>query len=174
MPVYRVYQHSTKKDYQAVPVGFSLGAFFASFLWAAANNLWGKAFLLFMGFLLMGGAAFAGALLNSPLLMLSAIAGIAILPLWAGAQGQQWYCSYLEKRGYHLVKRINTESASNAINAAKRSDKVASDNDRHSKQPKQEGPRFGKDFRDIRDNAAPNSNQPPPPDFNARPWKKGR
>lgn len=174
MPVYRVYQHRQKKNYQAVPVGFSLGAFLASFLWAAANNLWGKAFLLFLGFLLLGGAAVTGGLLNSPLLMLSAIAGIALLPLWAGTQGQQWYCDKLEKDGYQLVKRINSQSATHAINAAKRNEKVAEENNRHARQPKQEGPRFGKDFRDIRDNSAPGSNQPPPQDFNARPWKKGR
>jgi len=172
MPVFRVYQHSKTKSYQAVPVGFSVGAFLASFLWAAANNLWGKAFLLFMGFLLMGGAAFAGALLNSPLLMLSAVAGVAVLPLWAGAQGQQWFCNKLEGEGYQLVKRINTESAANAINAAKRSEKIQAENAQARKEPQPQGPRFGKDFRDVRDNAAPNSNQPPPPDFNARPWKK--
>lgn len=171
MPVYRVYQHSKKKDYLAVATGFSMAAFFTSFLWAAANNLWGKAFLLFMGFLMMAGAAFAGVLLNSPLLILAALAGIAIIPILAGAQGMQWYCDKLEKNGYKLVKRINSQTANSAIAATKRSSKVAEEN---KNQPKQEGARFGKDFRDIRDNAAPNSNQPPPPDFNARPWKKGR
>jgi|GEM_PF-1536251 hypothetical protein len=172
MPVFRVYQHSKKKSYQAVPVGFSLGAFLASFLWAAANSLWGKAFVLFMGFLLMGAAAVAGAQLNSPLLMLSAVAGVALLPLWAGTQGQQWYCNKLESQGYQLVKRINTQSAENAIKSVKRSEKIQEGNAQAKKEPQQQGPRFGKDFRDVRDNAAPNSNQPPPPDFNARPWKK--
>jgi len=172
MPVFRVYRQTKKKSYQAVPVGFSIGAFFASFLWAAANNLWGKAFILFMGFLLMGGAAVAGALLNSPLLTFSALAGIVILPLWAGAQGQQWYCEKLESQGYQLVKRINTQSASHAINAAKRSEKNKEESAQGAKEPKQSGARFGRDFRDVRDKAAPNSNQPPPTGFKASPWKK--
>lgn len=175
MPVYRVYQHTTKKDYLAVRMGFSLAAFFASFLWAAANNLWGKAFLLFMGFLLMGGAAVAGTLLESPLLALSAVAGIAVLPLWAGVQGQQWYCDKLEGKGYHLVKRISSASAEAAIKAAKQATDKSEANNRPGQNPKkQEGVHFGRDFRDIRDNADPNSNQPPPKDFNARPWKKNK
>lgn len=172
MPVFRVYQHKQKKNYLAVQVGFSVGAFLTSFLWAAANSLWGKAFLLFMGFLLMAAAAVAGTQLNSPLLILSAVGGIVLLPLWAGSQGQRWYCSKLENKGYQLVKLINTQSATHAINAAKRSEKVQEENSQARKEPQSQGARFGKDFRDVRDNAAPNSNQPPPPNFSARPWKR--
>lgn len=171
MAVFRVYQHKTKKNYQAVPVGFSVAAFFASFLWAAANNLWGKAFLLFLGFMVMIGAAAAGAWLNFPLLALSGLAGIALLPLWAGVQGQSWVCARLEAQNYQLVKRINSESATQAIQAAKRSHQAAEERDTPA------GPKpaatFGRDFRDIRDRSAANANQPPPKDFNARPWRKG-
>ncbi|WP_114417700.1 hypothetical protein [Marinospirillum perlucidum] len=172
MPVFRIYQHNQKKNYQAVPVGFSLGAFLASFLWAGANSLWGKAFLLFLGFLLMGSAIGAGAYLNSPILMLSGVAGLALLPLWAGAQGQQWVCSHLEGQGYQLIKRINSESATKAIQAVKRREKANAAPAGKAEPSQQKGARFGKDFRDIRDNAAANSNQPPPSDFNARPWKR--
>ncbi|WP_143142755.1 hypothetical protein [Marinospirillum alkaliphilum] len=167
--------HHKSKGYQAVPVGFSIAAFVTSFIWAAANSLWGKAFLLFVGFMMMLAAAAAGALLDFPLLALCALAGIVLLPLWAGAQGQQWICDKLESQGYRLVKRINAESASNAINAAKRSEKQQETVSNNKATPQNKpAATFGRDFRDIRDNASPNSNQPPPQDFNARPWKKGR
>lgn len=172
MQVFRVYNHRIK-GYKAVPMGFSISAFVTSFIWAAANSLWGKAFLLFFGFALMAAGAAGGALLNFPFLTLSALAGIAVLPLWAGLQGQQWICDKLESQGYALTRRITAKSATNAINAAKRHD----EKNRPAQQDKS-APRpaatFGKDFRDLRDNAAANSNQPPPQDFNARPWKKNR
>lgn len=172
MQVFRVYHHKIK-GYKAVPMGFSISAFITSFLWAAANSLWGKAFLLFFGFALMVGAAAAGALLSFPMLSLSAIAGIAVLPLWAGMQGQQWICDRLEGQGYSLAKRITASNANNAIAAAKRHE----ERDRPAANaPKDNTPRpaatFGKDFRDIRDNAAANSNQLPPREFNAQPWKR--
>lgn len=169
MQVFRVYHHKTK-GYQAVPVGFSVAAFLASFIWAAANNLWGKAFLLFIGFLAMLAAGAASALLNFPLLALCAVAGISLLPIWAGMQGQQWICSKLEEQGFRLVKRINAESASNAINAAKRAEKKPET--ATSTETSRSAATFGRDFRDIRDNAAANANQPPPKDFRARPWKR--
>lgn len=171
MQVFRVYHHKIK-GYKAVPMGFSLSAFITSFIWAASNSLWGKAFLLFLGFIVMGTAAAGGVVLKFPLLSLSAIAGVAVLPLWAGMQGQQWVCDRLENQGYALTKRITAGSASKAIAAAKR------DEERHKPAATQKdtAPRpaatFGKDFRDIRDNAAPNSNQPPPREFNAKPWKR--
>lgn len=170
MQVFRVYNHKSK-GYQAVPVGFSVGAFLTSFLWAAANSLWGKAFVLFFGFLMMIGGAIAGAMLNMPLVMLSSLAGISLLPLWAGVQGQQWICERFEKQGYTLVKRISAESATHAINAAKRNERKpeASNSKEAVNKP---AASFGRDFRDVRDNAAPNSNQPPPKDFNASPWKR--
>lgn len=171
MQVFRVYHHKIK-GYKAVPMGFSISAFITSFLWAASNSLWGKAFLLFFGFAVMAGGVAGGALLNFPLLSLSALAGIAVLPLWAGMQGQQWVCDRLESQGYSLTKRITSSSATKAINAAKRSE------EKHKPAPvqKDSGSRptatFGKDFRDIRDNAGANSNQPPPREFNAKPWKR--
>lgn len=171
MQVFRVYNHRIK-GYKAVPMGFSVSAFITSFLWAAANSLWGKAFLLFFGFAMMASAAAAGMLLNFPLLSLSAIAGVALLPLWAGVQGQQWICDKLESQGYSLARRITAKSASNAIAAAKRYE----ERDRPAETQKDSSPRaaatFGKDFRDIRDNSAANANQPPPQEFNARPWRR--
>lgn len=172
MPVFRVYRQTQKKNYLAVPVGFSLGAFFASFLWAAANNLWGKAFILFMGFALMGGAAVAGALLNTPLLTFAALGGIVLLPLWAGTQGQQWYCDKLERQGYQLVKRVNSPSATQAINSAKRKDQAKEAASESGQQPKQAAARFGKDFRDIRDKSGANSNQPAPGRAGQASWKR--
>lgn len=170
MQVFRVYHHRVR-GYKAVPMGFSLSAFITSFIWAAANSLWGKAFLLFCGFILMAAAALVGVHLKFPMLSLSAIAGVALLPLWAGVQGQQWICNKLENQGYSLIRRITAKSANNAIAAAKRHEE--------RKRPVEEGhsaPRpaatFGKDFRDVRDNVAANSNQPPPQDFNARPWRR--
>lgn len=172
MQVFRVYHHKIK-GYQAVPMGFSISAFITSFLWAAANSLWGKAFLLFFGFALMGGGIATGVILKFPLLSLSALAGFAVLPLWAGMQGQQWICDKLTNQGYSLVKRITADNANNAIAAAKRSEER---NNSQATPQKESGPRpaatFGKDFRDIRDNAAANSNQPPPKEFNAQPWKR--
>lgn len=170
MQVFRVYHHRTK-GYQAVPVGFSVAAFLTSFIWAASNSLWGKAFVLFIGFLSMLAAGAASALLNFPLLALCAVAGVSLLPLWAGTQGQQWICSRLESQGFQLVKRINAESATHAINAAKRAEKknepaATNSNSRNN------AASFGRDFRDIRDNATANANQPPPQDFRARPWKR--
>lgn len=172
MQVFRVYHHKIK-GYQAVPMGFSISAFITSFLWAAANNLWGKAFMLFFGFALMAGGIAAGVILKFPLLSLSALAGFAVLPLWAGMQGQQWVCDKLETQGYALTKRITAASANNAIAAAKRDeDKGQASNTA----PKDSTPRpaatFGKDFRDIRDKSAANANQPPPQEFNAQPWKR--
>ncbi len=170
MQVFRVYHHKIK-GYQAVPMGFSISAFITSFLWAASNSLWGKAFLLFFGFALMGGAIAAGVLLHFPMLSLSALAGFAILPLWAGMQGQQWICDKLTNQGYSLTKRITAANANNAIAAAKRDENKGSDNSQASSGPRPAAT-FGKDFRDIRDNAAANSNQPPPQEFNAKPWKR--
>lgn len=170
MQVFRVYHHKIK-GYRAVPMGFSVSAFITSFIWAASNSLWGKAFLLFFGFALMASGVAGGMLLNFPLLSLSALAGVAVLPLWAGMQGQQWICDRLASQGYSLSRRITSKSAKNAIAAAKRHE----ERDRPAQQDKS-APRpaatFGKDFRDLRDNAAANSNQPPPQDFNARPWRR--
>lgn len=174
MAAYRVY---TLKDtnYRAVPMGFSIGAFFASFLWAAANNLWGKAFILFIGFLSLAVTVGLGFYLNFEMLSFVALGGLVLLPIWAGSQGQNWVCASLEKKGYKLVRRINSTSASKAIASAR------SKNERRRKQEeaaanKQDNkPSFGRDFRDIRDNGAANSNQPDPDAFNQEPaWRRNR
>jgi len=171
MQVFRVYHHKIK-GFKAVHMGFSISAFITSFIWAASNSLWGKAFLLFFGFITMGAGVAGGILLNFPMLSLSAVAGIAVLPLWAGMQGQQWVCDRLESQGYALTKRITAGSASKAIAAAKRSE----EKNKPVGTKKDSAPRpaatFGKDFRDVRDNVAANSNQPPPREFNAKPWKR--
>ncbi|NLW04380.1 MAG: hypothetical protein GX029_04025 [Pseudomonadaceae bacterium] len=172
MQVFRVYHHKIK-GYQAVPMGFSVSAFITSFLWAASNSLWGKAFLLFFGLGLMAGGVAAGVIFKFPMLSLSALAGFAVLPLWAGMQGQQWICDKLTSQGYSLAKRITADNANNAIAAAKRDEgrdrpTAATQKDSSSRPVAT----FGKDFRDIRDNAAANSNQPPPQEFNAQPWKR--
>ncbi|GLR63345.1 hypothetical protein [Marinospirillum insulare] len=171
MQVFRVYRHKVK-GYKAVPMGFSISAFITSFIWAASNSLWGKAFLLFFGFILMGAAAAGGVALKFPMLSLSAIAGVAVLPLWAGMQGQQWVCDRLESHGYALTKRITASSANNAIAAAKRSEDRHKEASTEKNAPPRPAATFGKDFRDVRDNVAANSNQPPPREFNAKPWKR--
>ncbi len=171
MQVFRVYHHRVK-GYKAVPMGFSISAFITSFIWAAANSLWGKAFLLFCGFAIMAAAALAGMHLKFPMLSLSAIAGVALLPLWAGVQGQQWVCTKLEKQGYNLARRITAKNANNAITAAKRHQERDRPQAQQKDTPSRPQATFGKDFRDIRDNSAANTNQPPPQEFNARPWKR--
>lgn len=173
MQVFRVYHHKIK-GYKAVPMGFSISAFITSFIWAAANSLWGKAFLLFFGFALMAGGIAAGVILKFPLLSLCALAGFAVLPLWSGMQGQQWLCDKFESQGYSLTKRITAASANNAIAAAKRSEDKHKETSTEKNAPPRPAATFGKDFRDLRDNTAANANQPPPQDFNAQPWKKRR
>ncbi len=170
MQVYRVYRHRTK-GYKAVPTGFSFSAFVTSFIWAAANSLWGKAFLLFLGFISMIVAVGAGVHLNFPMLSLSGVAGLAILPLWSGMQGQQWICGSLESQGYNLVLRIRSLDAAAAIKLAKRNEDKEQSSKTDSAKPKQQTG-FGRDFRDIRDNSEANSNQPPPIEFRASPWKR--
>lgn len=169
MQVFRVYQHKTK-GYKAVPMGFSVSAFITSFIWAAANSLWSKALTLVLGFALMAAAAIAGKLLNTPLLTLAGVGGVALLPLWAGIQGQHWIANKLEHQGYSLKKRITAASASKAIAAVKRVQEQATAAKDAPK--RQQEASFGKDFRDIRDNTPANSNQQPPVDFRASPWKK--
>lgn len=117
MQVFRVYHHE-RKGYCAIPVTFSWAAFATSFLWAAANGLWGKAGILFIAFAGMGVMLVTAGQLNSQMMLLAVAAGLALVPLWAGMQANHWYCERLEKQGYKLVKKINAESAQSAIRSA--------------------------------------------------------
>lgn len=160
MQTFRVYHHQ-RKGYRAVPVGFCWPAAGLGFLWAAANSLWGQAFILF---LFTGGliaAIVAGTLMNAQMLILGALAGLSMLPIWAGLQGNQWYYEALEKKGFRLVKRISASSVTAAINAAQRS-QGQRERQTSSKEDQSNTTRFGRDFRDIRDGSKTPQQAPPP------------
>lgn len=173
MAAYRVYALKDSK-YRAVPMGFSLGAFLASFLWAAANSLWGKAFILFLGFLVFALTIGLGFYLDFQMLSFVALGALVLLPIWAGTQGQNWICSSLEKKGYKLVGRISSTSASKAIASARGRHERKLQQEEAANTPEQK-PTFGRDFRDIRDNALAKSNQPEPDSFSDTPsWRRNR
>lgn len=174
MKAYRVYHK--KKNYKAVPMGFSLGAFLASALWAAANNLWGKSLLLTLGFIIFAGAVVAGTQLNFEFLSLVSLVGFVMLPLWAGLKGQSWICSSLEKQGYKIVARLTSKSASEALATAKEIHNKTSqikEAQQQQKEKAQKQPSFSQDFRHIRDGGASAADELPEFD-DVPPWRKNR
>lgn len=154
MKSFRVY--NLNGSIKAVPMGFNLTAFLTSILWAAANSLWGKAFVLFLGASVFVAGIYLGIFLDFKILSLVALLGLAVLPVWAGLQGQFWLCKSLEKKGYKLMARLASENAAKALETAQQiksktnqiKQAVAKNN------APQEKVSFGKDFREIRDSSA--------------------
>lgn len=173
MKAYRVYHRNN--NYRAVPMGFSLSAFVTSFIWAAANSLWGKAIMLMLGFVIFAGALVGGAQLQFEFLSIVALVGFVMLPLWAGLKGQSWICTSLEKQGYKIVARLTSPSASQALTTAKEIHNKTNQlkEQRAAQQAKaQEKPSF-QDFRHIRDGGV--SKEEELPIFDDTPaWRKRR
>lgn len=117
MNFFRVYHHK-KKGYYAAPVGFNIQAAILMFLWAAANNLWSKALLLFVLVAGMLGVIIYGNQANMQMLMYVGIAGISIAPIWSGISANEWIFKSLESQGYTLVRKIRAKDAKTAINNA--------------------------------------------------------
>lgn len=120
MNFFRVYLHKSK-GYYAAPIGFNIQAAILIFLWAAANNLWSKALLLFVFAASMLAIVFYGKSANMEILMYVGIAGISIVPLWSGVSANQWVFNSLENQGYTLIRKIRAKDAHTAISQARKS-----------------------------------------------------
>lgn len=120
MKFFRVYLHKSK-GYYAAPIGFNIQAAILMFLWAAANNLWSKALLLFVFAASMLAIVFYGKSANMEILIYAGIAGISIVPLWSGVSANQWVFKSLESQGYALVRKIRAKDARTAISQARKS-----------------------------------------------------
>lgn len=119
MNFFRVYHHK-KKGYYAAPVGFNIQAAILMFLWAAANNLWGRALLLFVFVAGMLGVIIYGNYANIEMLMYAGIAGISIAPIWSGVSANEWIFKSLESQGYSLIRKIRAKDANSAISQTKK------------------------------------------------------
>lgn len=177
MKAFRIYALNT--NINAVPMGFNIAAFLTSFLWAAANGLWGRSFILFLGIIFLAATVYLGFWLEFKLLSLVALIGLALLPVWAGMQAQHWLCQSLDKKGFKLIARLTSQSMQTAlmtgqemVSKANKIKQAAAAKKAPSNQP---DAKFGKDFRDIRDKTEANANQVEPTNFNQVPaWRKNR
>lgn len=120
MKFFRVYHHK-KKGYYAAPIGFNMQAALLMFLWAAANNLWGKALMLFGFVALMLGLIFYGLHAHMQVLIYTGIAGFSIVPIWSGLGANEWVFRALESQGYNLTRKIRAKDAQSAISQARKS-----------------------------------------------------